>query len=158
MGCMMRKYTGTGDIAGLIVADGSDAGTCVVCTDATTEPLGVAVSVDPNGNVDIAGPGDRAFVYAGTAIAADATNCICCNSAGKAIVRSPSTAETSGWQLGTLIRVDGAAIAQGELAEIMINPVYMAVASTQVEESTQAEGGAQVETPTPEESGVGTGG
>lgn len=129
MGCMMRKYTGTDPIVGLVVADGVTAGTCVVCTDETTEPLGVAVSVDPNGNVDIAGPGDRAFVYAGAAIAADSTNCICCNSAGQAIVRSPSTAETSAWQLGTLIRVQGAAIAQGELAEIMINPVYMAVAA-----------------------------
>lgn len=158
MGCMMRKYTGTDPIAGLVVADGVTAGTCVVCTDETTEPLGVAVSVDPNGNVDIAGPGDRAFVYAGSAIAADASSAVCCDSAGKIIPRSPSTAETSAWQLGTLIRVDGSAIVKDELAEIMINPVYMAVASTQAEESTQAEGGAQVETPTPEESGVGTGG
>lgn len=129
MGCMMRKYTGTDPIVGLVVADGVTAGTCVVCTDETTEPLGVAVSVDPNGNVDIAGPGDRAFVYAGSAIAADATSAVCCNSAGKVVPRSPATAETSAWQLGTLIRVDGSAIVQGELAEVFVNPVYMAVAA-----------------------------
>lgn len=151
MGCMMRKYTGTDPIAGLVVADGVTPGTCVVCTDETTEPLGVAVSVDPNGNVDIAGPGDRAFVYAGSAIAADATSAVCCNSAGKIIPRAPASAETSAWQLGTLIRVDGSAIVQGEFAEVMINPVYMAVASTQAEASTQEES-------TPEESGGSTGG
>lgn len=144
MGCCMRKYTGSDDITGCVVADGSTAGTCVVCTDATTEPLGVAVSVDPNGNVDIAGIGDRAFVYAGAAFAADSTNFVCCDSSGHIIPRSPSVAETSGYQLGMVIRPQGLAIAQGELAEIMVNPIYMAVSAaaeeaTTAEESTPAE-------------------
>lgn len=143
MGCCMRKYTGSSDITGCVVADGSTAGTCVVCTGATTEPLGVAVSVDPNGNVDIAGIGDRAFVYAGAAFAADSTNFACCDSNGHIIPRSPGAAETSGFQLGMVIRPQGLAIAQGELAEIMVNPIFMAVAAaaetSTVEEFTPAE-------------------
>ena len=129
MGCCMRKYAGSDDITGCVVCDGSTAGTCVVCTDETTEPLGVAVSVDPNGNVDIAGIGDRAFVYAGAAFAADSTNFVCCDSSGHIVPRSPSTAETSAFQLGMLIRPQGEAILQGELAEIFVNPQYMAVAA-----------------------------
>ena len=43
MGRLSRTYSGTDNIAGLVVADGLTEGSCVVC-DGTSEPIGIAVS------------------------------------------------------------------------------------------------------------------
>jgi len=128
MGRLMRTYSGSDSIIGHVVADGLTEGSCVICEDETTEPLGIAVNVDANGLVDIAGPGESAFVFAGAAIAVDAASAVCCDSTGCVICRNPATAETSAYQLGIMTRPQGHAVAEGELVEVQINPVYLAVA------------------------------
>ena len=129
MGSISRKYSGTDPIQGLVVADGLTEGTCVAC-DASTEPLGVAVDVSPDGLVDIATNGERAFVFANAAIAADASNFVSVSSSGKAATYNPATAESSAYVLGMLVRPHGEAIAKDSLVEVAINIHYHAVAAS----------------------------
>lgn len=124
MGRASRVYSGTDNIAGLVVADGLTEGTCVVC-DGTSQPIGVAVSQAPNGLVNIAGAQEVAFVKAGAAIAFDASDQVTATSDGTVISVNTTTNEDGVWVLGTLVRPTGAAAAEGELVEVAINPYYV---------------------------------
>jgi len=124
MGRASRVYSGVDNIAGLVVADGLTEGSCVVC-DGTSQPIGVAVSVAPNGLVNIAGPQEVAFVKAGAAIAFDAADTVTTTSDGTVISVNTTTNEDGVWVLGTLVRPTGAAAAEGELVEVAINPYYV---------------------------------
>lgn len=127
MGRLSRTYAGTDNIAGLVVADGLTEGSCVVC-DGTSEPIGIAVSVQ-NGLVDIAGPQEVAFAKTGAAIPFGSALTLTIDSDGKVVTCNPVTAEASLWVIGTLVSPNGAAAVEGEFVEVAINPHYVAVAS-----------------------------
>ena len=124
MGRASRVYSGTDNIAGLVVADGLTEGSCVVC-DGSSQPIGVAVSVAPNGLINIAGPQEVAFVKAGAAIAFDSADTVTTASDGTVISVNTTTNEDGVWVLGTLVRPTGASAAEGELVEVAINPYYV---------------------------------
>lgn len=125
MGRLSRKYSGDGSLVGLVVADGSTAGTCVAC-DASTEPLGICVGQQPDGLCTIATQGETAFALAGAAIATDASNFLTTDSDGAVVSFNPATTETAAYQIGFCVRPDGGAVADGELVEVAINIAYAA--------------------------------
>lgn len=128
MGLISRQYTGSDNIQGLVVCDGATAGTCEVCTDNTTEPLGIVVDVGPNGLANIAAKGEKAFAVVGASIAADAASDVCVNSDGQIISCNPATAESSQWVHGRLVRYSGTeTYAAGDLCEVIFDPYYLIV-------------------------------
>lgn len=127
MGRLSRKNSGDGSLVGLVVADGSTAGTCVACDDSTV-PLGVCVGQQPDGLCTIATQGEVAFALAGAAIATDASNFLTVDSDGQVVSFDPSTTEDAVYQIGFLVRPDGGAAAEGELVEVAINIAYVAAA------------------------------
>lgn len=128
MGVMSRVYAGAGDPVGKILVQ-STGNTCDIAT-ATDIPLGIGVSVNPDGLVNIAGPGDRAFCLAGEAMNIGATSpFVGANSAGKAVAIDPETASAAQWAIGTIIRpVANGNVVADEMIEIQIQPLFIAAA------------------------------
>lgn len=144
MGVLRRKYSGTpSGIIGRVVKDGAN-GVCALAT-ASDQPLGVAVDVSPNGMVDIAGPGDRAFVVSGGTVSVGAGGVyLGADSNSKAVAVDVTSLAAACWTVGQLINPIGdTAIAADEMIEIAVNPqyhyVYTAPESPTVEESTPEE-------------------
>lgn len=123
-GSLRRQYSGSDSLVGLVVADGLTQGSCVACTAATTEPIGICITQSPSGECVIAGQGEHAFAYAGADIAFDASGFACVDSSGKVISFNPATAETAGFQVGNFVRPEGANVAEGALVEVAVNIVW----------------------------------
>lgn len=129
MGLISRQYTGSDNIQGLVVCDGATAGTCEVCTDNTTEPLGIVVDVGPNGLANIAAKGEKAFAVVGAAIAATDPATFTVNSDGQVVSVDPTTLAASQFVLGNIVRYSGTeTYAAGDLCEVIFDPYYVSIA------------------------------
>lgn len=158
MGVMSRTYAGSGDPVAKILVQ-STGNTCDIAT-ASDIPLGIGVSVNPDGLVNIAGPGDRAFLEAGEAINIGATSpLVGADSNGKGVIIDPATIEAATWAIGVLVRpVANGNIVSGEMVEIQVFPQYIpappaSTADANSDANADANSGdpANPETPTQEE-------
>lgn len=129
MGLISRQYTGSDNIQGLVVCEGATAGTCEVCTDNTTEPLGIVVDVGPNGLANIAAKGEKAFAVVGAAIAATDPATFAVNSDGQVVSVDPTTLAASQFIFGNIVRYSGTeTYAAGDLCEVIFDPYYVSIA------------------------------
>lgn len=158
MGVMSRTYTGSGDPVAKILIQ-STGNTCDIAT-ASDIPLGIGVSVNPDGLVNIAGPGDRAFLEAGEAINIGATSpLVGADSNGKGVIIDPSSIEAATWAIGVLVRpVANGNIVSGEMIEVQVCPQYVPAPPASTPEEPTNQESPTVEESTPEESTPGEGG